>query len=181
MCSVALTGLGVAQPATAFKKKVAQLANFFILHSAMNINENVKALILQGLRRKKQNKVWLAEQMGLSKSWATRLLNGQLKTLSDDHAEKLMRILDIEFFTLRRVDDTQVSAKGMQLAAEFDRSPAFASVATALQVAMKETVYTPKFIPTEQMAAIGNEIIRIAYANEDKPGKVARLVLELLA
>lgn len=147
----------------------------------MNVNENVKALILQGLRKKKQTKVWLAEKMGLNKSWATRLLNGQLKTLSDEHAEKLMEILDIEFFTLRRVDDSTVSVKAMQLAAEFDKNPAFASVAAALQLAMKETVFTPRFIPTEKMSAIGDEIIRIAFANEDKPGKVARLVLELLA
>lgn len=176
-----LTGIGVAQTATVIKKKVSQPKTFFIVVSAMDINENVKGLILQGLRKKKQTKVWLADQMGLNKSWATRLLNGQLKSLSDDHAEKLMKILGIEFFTLRRVDDSQVSAKAMQLAAEFDKNPAFASVATALQLAMKETVYTPKFIPTEKMSAIGNEIIRIAYANEDKPGKVARLVLELLA
>jgi len=147
----------------------------------MNINENVKALILQGLRKKKQTKVWLAEQMGLNKSWATRLLNGQLKTLSDEHAEKIMRILDIEFFTLRLVDDSQISAKAMQIAAEFDKNPAFANVTTALQMAMKDAVFTPRFIPTEQMSTIGNEIIRIAFANEDKPGKVARLVLELLA
>jgi hypothetical protein len=31
------------------------------------------------------------------------------------------------------------------------------------------------------MIRIGQEIIQIAFANEDKPGKVARLVLELLA
>jgi hypothetical protein len=43
----------------------------------MNITPNVKALILQGLRRKKETKVWLAQQMNLNKSWATRLLNGQ--------------------------------------------------------------------------------------------------------
>lgn len=147
----------------------------------MNITDNVRSLILQGLRRKKQTKVWLAEQMGLNKSWATRLLNGDLKTLSDDQAEKLMRLLGIEFFTLRRVDDSQISATAMKLATEYDRNPAFAAVSTALMSAMKDTVFTPRFIPTEQMSHIGNEIIRIAFANEDKPGKVARLVLELLA
>jgi hypothetical protein len=31
------------------------------------------------------------------------------------------------------------------------------------------------------MTKIGQEIIKIAFANEDKPGKVARMVLELLA
>lgn len=153
----------------------------FCLVSAMDITENVKALILQGLRNKKQTKLWLAEEMGLNKSWATRLLNGQLKTLSDDQAEKIMKLLNIEFFTLRRVDDSSVSVKALQIASEYDKNPAFATVATALQQAMKETVYTPRFIPTDQMRHIGDEIIRIAFANEDKPGKVARLVLELLA
>lgn len=36
----------------------------------MNVNENGKALILQGLRKKKQTKIWLAEKMGMHKSWA---------------------------------------------------------------------------------------------------------------
>ena len=147
----------------------------------MNVTESVKALIIQGLRKKKQTKIWLAEQMGLHKSWSTRLLNGQIKTLSDDQVEKIMHILEISFFKLRRVDESQISARAMQLAAEYDRNAAFASVASVLQTAMTEAVFTPRFIPTEDMARIGNEIIRICFANEDKPGKVARLVLELLA
>jgi hypothetical protein len=31
------------------------------------------------------------------------------------------------------------------------------------------------------MTKLGQEIIRLAYANEDKPGKVAREVLRLLS
>lgn len=147
----------------------------------MNVTESVKALILQGLRKKKQTKIWLAEQMGMHKSWATRLLNGQLKTVSDEQAEQLMGILDIQFFKLKRLDESTISTKAMQVAAEFDRNPAFASVTSALQDAMTKAVFTPRFIPTEEMSHIGNEIVRIASENRDKPGKVARLVLELLA
>lgn len=59
----------------------------------MNVTESVKALILQGLRKKKQTKIWMAEQLGVHKSWTTRLLNGQLETVSDERAERLMVLL----------------------------------------------------------------------------------------
>jgi hypothetical protein len=147
----------------------------------MNVTENVKALILQGLRKKKQNKIWLADQMNLHKSWSTRLLNGQIKSLSDEQVEKLMQVLEIQFFTLQRVDESKISAKAMLIAAEFDKNQAFASVASALQLAMKGVVYTPKYIPTEQMSHMGEKIIAIVETNKEKPGKIARLVLELLA
>jgi hypothetical protein len=147
----------------------------------MTIDESAKALILQGLRKKKQTKIWLADAMGLHKSWATRLLNGQIKTISDDQVEKLMHILGISFFKLRRVDESQISARAMQIAAEFDRNKGFAAVASALQAAMVHVVFTPKFIPTDCMKRIGEEIVRISTENREKPGKVTRLVLELLA
>lgn len=147
----------------------------------MNVNESVKALILQGLRRKKQTKIWLADQMGLHKSWATRLLNGQIKSLTDEQTEQIMKILDIQFFTLKRVDESQISAKAMQIAVAFDKDQAFASVVAALQLAMSKTVYTPKYIPTEKMRSTGEQIIDIVTNNKEKPGKVARLVLELLS
>lgn len=132
---------------------------------SINVTENVKALILQGLRKKKQTKIWLADQMNLHKSWATRLLNGQIKSLSDEQVERLMQLLEIQFFTLQRVDESQISAKAMLLAAEFDKNPAFASVAAALQLAMKGVVYTPKYIPTEQMSHMGEKIIAIVADN----------------
>jgi hypothetical protein len=147
----------------------------------MNMNENAKALILQGLRKKGQTKIWLADQMGLHKSWATRLLNGQIKTLDDDQVERLMSLLDIQFFHLKRLDESQISAKAMHIAAEFDRNPAFASVAVALQLSLKNAVFTPRYIPTDQMSHIGDKIINIVDSNREKPGKIARRVLELLA
>ena len=67
------------------------------------------------------------------------------------------------------------------MASEFDANEGFARVVSAVRESMREVVFTPKYIPTDKMAAVGSEIIRISFANEDKPGKVARMVLELLA
>lgn len=147
----------------------------------MNMNESAKALILQGLRRKKQTRIWLAEQMNLHKSWATRLLNGQIKSLSDQQTEKIMSILEINFFNLSKVDGSKITATAMMIATEYDSSPAFAAVASALRLALRGVVYTPRYIPTEKMSSTGEQIIAIVEANKEKPGKIARLVLELLA
>ena len=41
--------------------------------------------------------------------------------------------------------------------------------------------FTPRFVPTEEMAGLGRRILAITQANPDKPEKVAKLVLQLLA
>ena len=46
----------------------------------MTLTESSRGLIVQGLRTKKQTRKWLAEKMGLDKSWSTRLFNGQIKS-----------------------------------------------------------------------------------------------------
>lgn len=144
----------------------------------MTLTESSRGLIVQGLRTKKQTRKWLAEQMGLNKSWVTRLLNGEIKSLTDEQVEKLQGILEIRFFSMHKGSHTTAA---LDIAAEYDSNQAFAKVVGAVRESMKEVVFTPKYIPTQQMATVGNEIIRIAFENEDKPGKVARLVLELLA
>lgn len=144
----------------------------------MTLTESSRGLVVQGLRTKKQTRKWLAEQMGLNKSWVTRLLNGEIKSLTDAQVEQLQGILDIRFFTVQRGSN---STAAQDIAAEFDSNQAFAKVVVAVRESMREVVFTPRYIPTQQMASVGNEIIKIAFANEDKPGKVARLVLELLA
>jgi len=145
----------------------------------MNINESTRALVLQGLRNKKETRQWLAEKIGVHKSWVTRFFNGQVKSLTDEQIEALQKHLDIRFFSV--AEKGQHSTAALDFAAEFDRNEAFASVAQALQQAMKGAIYTPRYIPTQDMAKLGNDIIRICFENEDKPGKVARLVLEMLA
>jgi hypothetical protein len=39
----------------------------------------------------------------------------------------------------------------------------------------------PRYFEPKEMSKLGQEIIRLAFANEDKPGKVAREVLKLVS
>lgn len=145
----------------------------------MNITESTRGLVLQGLRNKRQTRNWLAEKIGVHKSWVTRFFSGELKSLTDPQVEALQDALDIRFFGLDVKG--QHSTAALDFATEFDRNQAFAHVVQAISQAMQRVTFTPRYIPTAEMARIGNEVIRIAFENEDKPGKVARLVLELLA
>ena len=147
----------------------------------MDVTEPTRALVLQALRKKKQTRVWLAEQLGLNKSWATRFFNGQIKTLSHDQMERLQEVLEIELVSLTRRGGSKMSSIAKLVAQEIDSNEAFAEVATSLHHAMKDKIYTPRYIPTKEMSKIGSEIIAICEENQAKPGKVARLVLELLA
>lgn len=145
----------------------------------MNITESTRGLVLQGLRNKRQTRNWLAEKIGVHKSWVTRFFSGELKSLTDPQVEALQDALDIRFFALDVKG--QHSTAALDVASEFDRNQAFAHVVQAMQQAMQRVTFTPRYIPTVEMATIGNAIIRIVHEHEDKPGKVARLVLELLA
>ena len=145
----------------------------------MNVTESVRAIVLQGLRNKKETRAWLSEKVGQNKSWATRFFAGEVKSLSDEQVEMLQTALDIRFFAMNKAG--QYSPAALDFASEFDRNEAFASVTGALRDAMAQAIYTPRYIATQDMAAVGEKIIAICKANPDKPGKVARLVLELLA
>lgn len=137
--------------------------------------------MIQGLRKKKQTRKWLCDQLGVDKSWATRFINGKQNTIEEDRMFELERILDIKFFDLKRPKRGQLTKMAREIAARYDSDEAFAQVVSALSTAMENKIYTPRYIPPKEMSQVGEEIVRICYANEDKPGKVARLVLELLA
>jgi hypothetical protein len=145
----------------------------------MNITESTRGLVLQGLRTKKQTRNWLAEKIGVHKSWVTRFFSGELKSLTDPQVEALQDALDIRFFSLDVKG--QHSTAALDIATEFDRNQAFAHLVQSMQTAMQKVTFTPRYIPTAEMGKVGSEIIRIALENKEKPGKVARLVLELLA
>ena len=145
----------------------------------MNNTEQVRGAVLQALRSQKRTKEWLAEKVGQHKSWATRFFNGEVKSLTDEQAYAIQDALEIPLYGISRPGQHTTTA--LDVAAEFDRSEAFAKVVNALREAMMDVIFTPRYIATQDMAAVGEKIIAICKANPDKPGKVARLVLELLA
>jgi len=142
----------------------------------------MRQITLQAIRQRGVSKQQISEATGNGKSWTTKFLDGTLKTIKDEDLHKVEELLGINYFAVERAIGPR-SPLAAKIAAMVDTDPAFAKLAVALEEAITEArgAFTPRFIPTKDMGKLGEQIIRIAYANEDHPGKVARLVLELLA
>jgi transcriptional regulator with XRE-family HTH domain len=140
---------------------------------------------LSGLRKSGKKKTDLADACGYGKAWVTKLLNGTLKAISDDDARKIEGLLGIRFVQFVDVDRT-VSALAAQIDKEVEQNPHLAETLSALLRMSEEcrkaaAPFTPRYIETQDMTKVGQEIVRLVFANEDKPGKVAREVLKMLS
>jgi DNA-binding Xre family transcriptional regulator len=146
------------------------------------VTESMRQITLQAMRQRKMNQTDLATAIGLGKAWVTKFLDGSMKTMREQTMFDLQDLLGIQYFTIEKaVGDRSPLAN--KLAAAIDSDPQFAKLTTALYEVLLEAraTYTPRFVPTKEMSALGKKIIAIASENPEKPGKVARLVLELLA
>lgn len=150
--------------------------------SSHPITEPMRQMTLQVIRQKGITKAQLAEATGNGNAWVTKFLDGTLRTIKEDSLIALEELLGIKYFAVEKATGNR-SPIASDIAALVDSDPAFAKVAVAIKAALSEAraTYTPRFIPTKDMTRLGQEIIKLAFANEDKPGKVAREVLKLLA
>lgn len=151
----------------------------------MKVTPHTIALISNRFSDKSKPKInqsQLAEHMGLGKAWVSKLMNGKLQTLSETQIGQMEEFLGIR---LQAFTDTknQVPAIAVEIAKKMQEIPQMSAVIGALLQfdSYPKALQSPRWIETQDMTKIGQEIIRVAFANEDKPGKVARLVLELLA
>ena len=71
----------------------------------MDLTNSTRSIILNALRKKKITQTELAERMGYGKAWASRLLNGGLKSLNDEATDKLEKILDVRLTQFGRLQD----------------------------------------------------------------------------
>lgn len=60
----------------------------------------MRQMILNALRVKKMTKADLSVRIGLGKSWVTKLLDGSLKSIKEDHIDALENALGISFFSV---------------------------------------------------------------------------------
>lgn len=147
----------------------------------MTVTNATRSLIAKTIREKGISKKSLADSVGLKQSWVTKLMNGTIKSLSDEQERQVEALLGIK---LRRFVADVGLVSQLALAAEeaIKRDSRVATmIESLLSLENDAQVNTPRWIETQDMTKIGQEIIRIAFANEDKPGKVAREVLKLLA
>lgn len=146
------------------------------------ITEPMRQITLQAMRLRGVSQTDMAKAAGLGKAWVTKFLDGSLKTIKEDAMQAIEDLLGINYFSIDKATGER-SPLANKIAALVDADPSFAKLAAALESALTEArgAFTPRFIPTQDMTKIGQEIIKLAFANEDKPGKVAREVLRLLA
>ena len=120
--------------------------------------------------------------MGYGRSWASKLMKGNIKALSDEDSRKLEKFLDIKLQDYLQEHGDPIPDLAVRLGQRIKNDEAMTRVIAALMdLPQGVCAQGTRWIETQDMTKIGQEIIRICFANEDKPGKVARLVLELLA
>jgi hypothetical protein len=152
----------------------------------MVITKQIRGVILKRLREEKKPRKWLADEIGQSESWVSRLLSDdpemQMKEIKESQLDEISKAFGgLEFYTI--VPKGSQSTASQQIARLYDSNPAFAQVADALSAAMIDVIFTPKYIPENEMGRVGAQIRAIVNApeNKGKDGKICRLVLELLA
>lgn len=77
----------------------------------MKITPNIRAIIRSGLNDKGLKCVDLTEHLNRPKSFSTKLFNGTLKNLTDEDADAICDLLDVQFVQVTetgRVSDTAV-------------------------------------------------------------------------
>lgn len=145
----------------------------------MDLTNNHRALIIKGLRDNGVTQTELSQKMGFGKAWVTKLLNGTLKSVSDADALRLQEILKIQFYQLKEA--TGLSGIAVEVEKRINENSHFANVMREMIAMMETAPFVPRYFKTKEMTKLGQEIIRLAFANEDKPGKVAREVLKLVS
>lgn len=142
----------------------------------------MRLMTLQAIRAKSIKHSDIATATGMGKPWVTKFLSGKTRFIQEDVMFKIQDLLGINYFKVEKAAGER-SPIASRIASMVDTDPAFAKIAVALEDALTEAraSFTPRYVETKDMSKLGQEIIRIAFANEDKPGKVAREVLKLLA
>ncbi len=146
----------------------------------MDVTENTRTLIQKAIRAKGLTQTALAREMGHGKAWATRLLNGKLKRLSDSDVERLEAYLGIQFFVV--TPTARVSGVAVELSKTAETDEVLAAVlAGLLELTKAKAGPGHRGAGTRDLASLGQEIARLASEHRDEPERLAQAVLELLA
>jgi transcriptional regulator with XRE-family HTH domain len=127
----------------------------------------------------KINQSQLADHMGYGKAWVSKLMNKKLQNLTEEQVELLEKFLSIKLQEFSEV--SKMPPLAAELARKMQTSEPLTRIVSALLEIEPAIAPSTRWIETKDMTKVGQEIIRLVFANEDKPGKVAREVLKLLA
>ena len=137
--------------------------------------------IVQAFRNKGFSQAELAGILGKSEAWVSKLLSGKQKSIDATTFQKLEIALEIDFFGVGK--NGNLSPLAERIGGMVDSDPLFAKLAVCASetITGARATFTPRYVPTEEMAGLGKKILAITQSNPEKPGKVAKLVLQLLA
>jgi transcriptional regulator with XRE-family HTH domain len=137
--------------------------------------------IVRAFKTSGLSQVQLAKKLEKSEGWVSKLFSGKQKSVDGATYKKLENILKIDSFNLEK--NGNVSPLAGQIATMVDADPLFAKLAICAKDAITEarSTFDSRYVPTEEMSDLGIKILAITKANPDKPGKVAKLVVNLLA
>lgn len=147
----------------------------------MTITESVRCRILAAMKRKGITNSELAEALGYTKPWATRLLNGTLQTLSDATVERMEDLLEIQFFRFTRAEE-EVSGLGIEVSRASKDSPELVHAIESI-LELHRNASGSALAPADSgatQAALWVEVARFAMDNEDAPHKIGEKVLETI-
>jgi len=148
----------------------------------MKITNQTLALIRARFRdanKPKINQSQLADHVGLGKAWASKLMNKKIQNITEEIAEKMEQFLGIKFQEFAD-DRNKVSPLAMELTQRIGENQSMAKVVEALLEMDVGNCAGTRWIATQDMNKVGQQIIDIAITNQNKPGKVASLVLQIL-
>lgn len=149
----------------------------------MKVTNDVIALIANRFRdpsKPKINQSQLAEHVGLGKAWVSKLMTGKLQTLSDTQLEQIEAFLGIRLSAYS--EKSKIPAAAIEIARKMqDHEPVARIVGALLELNICNKPPGTRWIAPADMTKVGSQIIQIVTANPGKPGKVASLVLQLLA
>jgi ABC-type multidrug transport system fused ATPase/permease subunit len=138
-------------------------------------------MIIQALRKKGLTQADLAAKVGKGRPWATKILQGEIAKISTNDLRAIEDLLGISLMGVESVGSDR-SSLAMDIAAAVDADPVFARLVSQIHdLVHPQAVFTPRYVPTQEMADLGRQIIALVDADREKPGKIAREVLRLLA
>jgi transcriptional regulator with XRE-family HTH domain len=151
----------------------------------MKVTAQTIEKINKGMSDKGMNQTQLADAIGVSRGYISRLLKGDYAKIPDEQAHKISKALEIILIPHVFQEGT-VSDTALQLSTMADEDPAFSRLLEIL-IDIKGGDPRKAFIPSidsQFLAEVGSELVRIVHQWEEPTGnyspKVAVEVLKYL-
>lgn len=147
----------------------------------MNVTETTINTIKKAIRDKGLNQTLVGERLDRTRSWVSMLLKGKIARLSPEQAEGLEDLLSIDIQPIMfREEEVSPSALYLSnLAKENETVRRVVDELATLGYQAKNK--SLPWLSSEDIVALGEELVRVSRKHPGEPGKVGRIGLVYLA